>query len=114
MRFHGVIGFTSSTDNGDGIWIPTIVEREYTGDVLTNYYNRNDDKQVNDNIRSNNRIEIISDDYAQHHHSYIKYAELYGILWEVSGIDVSHLPRIVLTLGEPYGGPDNEGGEDNG
>lgn len=114
MRYHGKIGFTSTEDRGDGIWVSTIVEKSYTGDVLTNYYNRRDDKQANDNITSNNRLSIVSDDYALRNHSYIKYASLYGIRWEVTGVDVSSLPRILLTLGEPYGGTDNEEGEDNG
>lgn len=114
MRYHGKVGFTTSEDRGDGVWIPTTTERYYTGDVLTNYFNRKEDGKVNDNIVSNNRISIVSDDYALRNHSYIKYAELYGIRWEVSGIDVSTLPRIILSLGEPYGGSDNEEGEDNG
>lgn len=114
MRYHGIVGFTTSKDRGDGVWIPTITERTYTGDVLTNYFNRREDRQVNDNIISNNRISIVSDDFALRNHSYIKYAELYGIRWEVNGVDVSALPRIILSLGEPYGGPDNEEDEDNG
>lgn len=114
MRFHGRIGFTTSEDRGDGVWIPTITERVYTGDVLANYYNRDSADKVNDNIRSNNRISIVCDDYALRHHSYIKYAELYGILWEVTGVDPSPSPRMILTLGGPYGGTDIEEGEDNG
>lgn len=114
MRYHGKVGFTTSEDRGDGVWIPTTTERYYTGDVLTNYFNRREDDKVNDNIISNNRISIVSDDFALRNHSYIKYAELYGIRWEVSGVDVSTLPRIILTLGEPYGGTDYEDGEDDG
>ena len=114
MRYHGKVGFTTTVDKGDGVYISQITERNYTGDITTNYYSRNDDNQVNDNIKSNNILSLIADDYLIRHHSYIKYAEVYGIRWEVGSVNLSNLPRIVLTLGAPYSGEDNEEDEDNG
>lgn len=107
-RYHGIVGFTTTEDNGDGIFTTKITERNYTGDILQNNYRRDGYDKINDDIVSNNRISIICDDYAISHLSFIKFAELYGCMWEVTNVDPSQQPRTVLTLGNPYTGAREE------
>lgn len=108
MRYHGKVGFTDTYDKGNGVWGSRIIEREYTGDIPQNTYHRDEHAKINDDIVSNNRISIVADDFAVRHYQFIKFAEMYGVPWEVTNVDISQLPRAILTLGNPYSGDREE------
>lgn len=113
-RFFGKIGFvkTEETDPIDhpGVWEPVLTEREYYGDVLRN--SRRWDQNgngINDNLVINHTLSIVADDYANRYMGAMKYVRWYGERWQISTIEVQR-PRIILTLGGIYDGPESDEG----
>lgn len=106
MKFSGKIGFwLGDIKTKPGIYKSNIVEKTYTGDVLKNIRNfQSAENQINDNLRVNNRLSIISDLYMQKNWASIKYVLWNGVKWKVSSVDVSSYPRVVLELGGVYNG----------
>lgn len=103
-RFFGNVGFGLSTEVEPSVWSDTITERPFYGDVSSESRSLSPTDQVNDDIRSSNRISIVADAFALEHFLSIKYVELYGALWKVVTAEVQR-PRINLTLGGVYDGP---------
>lgn len=112
-KFYGPVGYgitsegkyTNSLDVkvSSGVWTDTIVERNYTGDVLKNYYKSSKGESINDNVDVNVNISIISDPFAMQHFHTIKYVKWMGAAWKVISVDVQY-PRLVLTIGGVYNG----------
>lgn len=96
---------TEPTEEKTGVWIHTVTERDYSGDVvrLTQHWNSTIDK-TNDDLNLNNRISIVADDFAYQNFSAIRYVTWNGVRWKVSSIEVQR-PRLVLSLGGVYNGP---------
>lgn len=103
-KFYGKVGYGSSVENAPGVWIDTIVERNYYGDVVRNSRNIRDGKNLNKDLSVNNSISIVADAYANEHFFAIRYVEWAGTLWTVSSVEVQ-APRLLLQLGEVYNGP---------
>ncbi len=107
MRYYDVVGFSFSeegTGEREGIVEDKVVEKYYYGDILRNtrrYENGND---INDNLRINNQVSIVADDYAYDHYYDIRYCRLMNGLWKVTNVEVQR-PRLLLTIGEVYNGP---------
>ena len=106
MRFSGPVGYGESaeTPSGSGIWVNSIAERSYRGDVVRNIMRNESAPQVNDNIQVNNSISIVADDHAYNHFMDIKYVLWQGVYWTISSVEVKR-PRLILNLGEVYNGP---------
>lgn len=106
MKFSGRIGFwEKDVETKPGVYMNRIVEKNYTGDVLKNVRNfQSAENQVNDNLRVNNRLSIISDLYMQKNWTSIKYVLWNGVKWKVSSVDVGSYPRVVLELGGVHNG----------
>lgn len=106
-RFYGEVGYGDSveTPNGSGVWVDTITEVSYFGDVIrdTRKLDASPDN-LNDDISVANSISIVADDYANIHFYKIKYVRWQGILWTVSTVEVRS-PRLILSLGSVYNGP---------
>lgn len=109
-RLFGKVGFvkTEETDPVDhpGVWNPVITEREYYGDIIRN--SRRWDQNsggVNDNLVMNHTISIVADDYANRNLGAMKYVRWRGERWQISTIEIQR-PRIILTLGGVYNGPE--------
>ena len=106
-RFHGKVGYGISEEKpkNSGVWVDTITEYAYTGDVIRNTRSlEGSDQQLNPNIKVGNSISIVADQYAVEHFFAIKYVEWMGTLWTVTQIEVKS-PRLVLSLGSVYNGP---------
>ena len=58
--------------------------------------------QVLDDIQINTRIEIVADPFAYANFAHIRYVEIWGQKWKVTGADPSNYPRIALTVGGLY------------
>jgi hypothetical protein len=106
MRFFGKVGYGDSIENpsGSGVWIDTITEVEYYGDVIRNTRKLEPGESLNDDITVGNSISIVSDDYAIKHFFKIKYVQWAGVLWTVTTVEVKS-PRLILSLGSVYNGP---------
>jgi hypothetical protein len=105
-RFFGVVGYGDSIESpsGSGVWIDTITEVEYYGDVIRDTRKLEPGEGLNDNIKVANSISIISDDFAIKHFFKIKYVRWAGVLWTVPSVEVKS-PRLILSLGSVYNGP---------
>ena len=105
-RFHGEIGYgeTAETPPGSGVWVDSIVEYSYFGDVVRNARKSQEGEQLNNDISVNNSISIVADAYANEHFFAIRYIRWAGALWTVSDVEVQS-PRLLLRLGGVYNGP---------
>lgn len=116
-RFYGRIGYgvTEETvieelvgeevvETPTGVWVETIVERLYYGDVVQNIRSLREGEYLNSDLNVQNSISIVADAYANDHFFAIRYIEWAGALWTVSSVDVQS-PRLILRLGEVYNGP---------
>ena len=102
-KWFGKIGYAITSETESGIWEPTIVEKEYYGDLTTDRRKRQNSGEVNDNINLANVISIIADPFAIQNCSYMAYAEVMGTRWKISDIEVQY-PRLILTVGVVYNG----------
>ena len=102
-KWFGKIGYSISEETEPGVWEPTIVEREYYGDVTSNRINRQNSGEVNDRINLANVISIVADPFAYQNCSKMAYAEIMGAKWKIADIEIQH-PRLILTIGGVYNG----------
>lgn len=102
-KWFGKIGYSITSETESGIWEPTIVEKEYYGDLTTDRRKRQNSGEVNDNINLANVISIIADPFAIQNCSYMAYVEVMGTRWKISDIEVQY-PRLILTVGGVYNG----------
>lgn len=102
-KFCGVIGYTISTDEGNGIWVDNVVERTYMGDILRHNWNYETSEGVNDNINLSNEISIVADPFACDNFHAMKYVVYRGTKWKIRSVR-EEPPRLILTLGGVYNG----------
>lgn len=103
-RFHGKVGFSSSVESAPGVYVDEITEREYYGDVIRESKRWSSDPQkVNDDLKLDNRVSIVSDDFANLNWPQIKYVVMGGAYWKVSSVEIQR-PRLILSLGGLYNG----------
>lgn len=105
-KFFGEVGYGDSveTPTGSGIWVDTITEYPYQGDVLRNTRTSENNDRVNPDITVANRISVVADEYAFDHFFDIRYIRWAGVLWTVTTVEVQK-PRLILSLGSVYNGP---------
>jgi hypothetical protein len=105
-RFHGEVGYGDSleTSPNSGVWVDVITEMSYFGDVIRNTRKLESGENLNDDIRVNNSISIVADEYAIKHFFKIKYVRWAGVLWTITNVEVKS-PRLILSLGSVYNGP---------
>lgn len=101
-KFKGVVGFADTIEKEPGIYVEEIVERRYSGDLLSNSRRLESSGNINDNINIANEISILRDNYAFHHFHAMRYVEFEGAKWKVAKVDATKRPRLVLTLGGLY------------
>jgi hypothetical protein len=105
-KFFGEIGYGENAENppGSGVWVDTITEKSYFGDVVRNTRKSQEGEHLNNDISVNNSISIVADAYANEHFFAIRYIRWAGSLWTVSDVEVQS-PRLLLRLGGVYNGP---------
>lgn len=103
-KFHDAVGYAELIEKEPGVWVENIIERTYSGDVLSNNRTLSPDDQLNDKIKLSKRISIVADPYAMHNYFNIRYVKYMGAKWKVSSVDTSPRPRMILTTGELYNG----------
>lgn len=108
-KFMGEIGYGDSVETppGSGVWVDTITEVPYFGDVIRNSAKTQEGDQLNNNLRVQNSISIVADAYANEHFFAVRYVRWAGALWTVESVTVER-PRLILRLGEVYNGPTAE------
>lgn len=105
-RFYGEVGYGESVETppDSGVWVDTITEIPYTGDVIRNTRKLEPGESVNNDLSVVNSISIVADQKATEHFFKIKYVRWMGVLWTVTTVEVKS-PRLILSLGKVYNGP---------
>lgn len=101
MKYHGNIGFIRSVDTGHSVYKPQLTEKPYYGDVLRNNRRYDNGQQVNDEVKVNNQISIVADQFAYENIGYMRYITWMGQKWKVDSADIEY-PRINITMGGLY------------
>lgn len=105
-KFYGAIGYAKQVETAPDVYDEQITERYYYGDVVKNTKRFEKGEHLNDNLNVNNTISIMADAYAEQHFFAIRYVSWMGAKWKVTNVDVQR-PRLVLSLGGVYNGPEN-------
>ena len=106
-KFHGNVGYGISVEDpvDSGVFVDTIVEKPYFGDVIRNTRRLDPASDtVNLDISVGNSISILANEYAFEHWHLIKYVQWEGHLWTVTSVEVQR-PRLILSIGKVYNGP---------
>ena len=102
-KFYGAIGYSETIESAPGVWVETITERFYSGDVIRNNKRWQNGDNLNDNLTINNEISILADPFAYENLHNIRYVKWMGISWKITNFDILR-PRIRLTMGGVYNG----------
>lgn len=102
-KWHGPIGYAETVETKPGVWEEQIVEHEHFGDMLPNTHRLQSTGQIVDDINIANKMSIVADPYALAHYYSMRYAELNGVRWKITHVEVVH-PRLYLTLGGLWNG----------
>ena len=110
-KFYGKIGYVHPHELAPGVFDDTPVEYPYFGDVRSNTRYMEDGEQINGDITVNNMISIVADAFAYDHFFAMKYVWWMGARWEIRKVEVQR-PRLILTLGGVYNGPEADASGD--
>lgn len=103
-KFMGAIGYNhGNVEQKPGVFVESIVEKKYYGDILRNSRQMREGESVNNDLSVGNSISIVADAYANEHFHAIRFVEWAGALWDVTDVTVQ-APRLLLTLGGVYNG----------
>jgi len=111
-KFYGAIGYNHGTvEQKPGVFVESIVEKQYYGDILRNTRQLREGESVNNDLTVGNSISIVANAYANEHFHAIRFVDWAGSLWDVTDVSVE-APRLVLRLGGVYNGrrADNDEG----
>lgn len=111
-KFMGAVGYNhGAVEQKPGVFVESIVEKQYYGDILRNSRQLRDGESVNNDLTVGNSISIVADAYANEHFHAIRFVDWAGALWEVTDVTVQ-APRLLLRLGGVYNGrrADNDEG----
>src|SRR5699024_6981232 len=102
-KYAGSVGYATQKETSPGVWTQLMTERKMRGDILrisTSYATdgRMNDGKVNDDLKLQHRISVVSDAYSRDNFMNIKYVTYLGTKWKVMSVEVSH-PRLILSLG---------------
>ena len=102
MKWFGNVGFATTVEQSPGVWVESIEERPYYGELLRNIRRlRSSSEKVNDDIEITNELSIIADPFVYDNIQAIRYASFMGSNWKVESVDVQY-PRINMSLGGLY------------
>jgi len=110
-KFYGKIGFAESEEASSGVWVDTITDRLYYGDILKNVSKVNEGENLNDNLTVENRLSILADPYAYKKFYTMRYVEWMGTKWKIISVDVKS-PRLILKIGGVYNGDETTVADD--
>lgn len=103
-KWYGKIGFIKTEEQEPGIWLPEIIEKEYSGEATRQMSKwSSNSESTNYDLNISNEISIISDPFLEESIQSIRYVEYMGSFWDVVNIEVQY-PRLRITLGGVYSG----------
>lgn len=103
MKWHGVIGFASQSEDAESpsIYRTTIVEREYVGETFNRTISYHTGESTSVDLTYGQSLSILADPYLLDFYSTIVYAIIDGVKWNISKVSVEY-PRIKLDIGGVY------------
>lgn len=108
-KFYGKVGYACQEEIRPGVWAPAnITEKTYYGDVRNNFRHQDNQDKVSDDFTISDEISILADPFAIKNFSNIRYVTYMGVKWKVNSVKIAY-PRIKLTLGGVYNGPESDG-----
>lgn len=103
-KFYGVIGYATTEETKPDVWVETITERPYYGDIIRESRRvENSQDSVNDGVSLNNEVSIVADLYAQENINEMRYVKIRGTAWKITSVEVQY-PRINISIGGIYNG----------
>ena len=102
-KFYGAIGYALQTEQRPGVWVDTIVEKKYRGDVILDQRRWQSAEKVNDNLNLDNTISILADAYAYTNSGNMKFIVWNDTAWKIQSINIKR-PRIIIQIGGVYNG----------
>lgn len=103
-RFHGPVGFGIFEDDQEtGKASERMTERKYYGRILSHIRNWVETEGLNNDLKLQNRIAIVANDYAFAHLSALRYVKWKGAAWTITGVEIKG-PEIILTIGGIWNG----------
>lgn len=106
-KFYGVIGYAVTEETKPDVWVETVTERPYFGDIVRESRRvENSQDTINDGITMNNEISIVADPYAQEHIYAMRYVKFRGAAWKITSVEVQY-PRLNISIGGIYNGKTN-------
>lgn len=105
-KYAGMIGYGILVEKEGSIFDEEIIEKPYYGDTIRHSvrYEPTSD-HLHDNVKLNDEISIVADDFAYQNTHRMRYATLNGVKWKISSISYGY-PRLTLSLGGVYNGPE--------
>ena len=102
-KYYGKVGYAVETEVRPGVWKNQITEKSYYGNLGRNLSRSQNTDKLNNDITIANELSIMADPFAYDNFYAIKYAEVMGVKWTVSSVEVMR-PRLILQLGGKYNG----------
>lgn len=100
-RFSGKLGFVTTRETEEGVWLEDIVELPAKGTIRSLYVRNDNSSSVNTNLRLTNEISVLMDTKIETYLDALKYVVWKGSKWEVQSIGVNY-PRLTINLGGLY------------
>ena len=110
-KYVGLIGFVHNEEIEPGIYEDIVIEKKYRGDITKNYQKFAVGNTISGEVQITNQFSILGNKFAFDHVSDIRYLEWRGNRWVVDSIDIEY-PRLILTVGGLYNGPQARIAED--
>lgn len=103
-KFYGVIGYATTEETKPDVWVETITERPYYGDIIRESRRvENSQDSVNDGVSLDNEVSIVADLYAQENINEMRYVKIRGTAWKITSVEVQY-PRLNISIGGIYNG----------
>lgn len=102
-KFYGAIGYARPVESSPGVWIDTVIEKNYRGDIILDQRRLQPSDNLNDNINIDNSISILADTYAYENIGFMKYIIWNKVAWKIQSFIINR-PRIVIQIGGVYNG----------
>lgn len=103
-KFFGKIGYGISSEKAPGVWVDTIVEYPYYGDVVRDTRSTRSGDKVNDDLTIGNSFRIVADPFVWENFHAMRYIEWMGSLWKITEVE-AQTPRLLIRVGGIYNGP---------
>ena len=100
-RFSGKLGFVTTRETKEGVWLENVVELTAKGTIRSLYVRNDNSSSTNTNLRLTNEISILMDTKIKTYLETLKYVVWKGSKWEVQSIGVNY-PRMTINLGGLY------------